>query len=230
MAGIRDYLTVNQLVSIELVCAEDEKQTMRYASRVENVEEGLGENVISLATPIRDMQPVFIPTGTALNVLFWDGTAIYAIPTVVLENKTGSLYQIILQTDVNKLERIQKRQFVRVPLVLDVIVSYLDTKGEKWTILSQSKDISGGGLSLVIYQQQLPFEQDSIVSLQFTLDKTLFRVTGFIARIHPEIDCRGEKVLIVGISYTCISEEIRKAIIRSVYSRQIQIRKMGLLE
>jgi c-di-GMP-binding flagellar brake protein YcgR len=230
MTGISDFLTVNQLVSIELVCSEDELQTMRYASRVENVEEELGENVISLATPIHDMQPVFIPPGTTIKVLFWDGTAIYALPSVVLENKTGSLYQIILLTDVNKLERIQKRQFVRVPLVMDVIVSYLDTKGEKWTILAQSKDISGGGLSLVIYQQQLPFNQDSIIGLQFTLDNTLFKVTGFIARIHPEIDCRGEKVLIVGICYTCISEETRKAIIRSVYSRQIEIRKMGLLE
>lgn len=230
MSGINDYLTVNQLVSVELVCAEDEQQTIRYASRVEHIEEELGENVISLATPIQDMKPVFIPTGTTIMVLFWDATAIYMLPTVVLENKTGNLYQIILMTDVNKLERIQNRQFVRVPLVMDVIVTYLDTKGEKWTILSQSKDISGGGLSLVIYQQQLPFNQDSIVGLQFTLNNTLFKVKGFIARIHPEIDCRGEKVLIVGVCFTCISEGTRKAIIRAVYSRQIEIRKMGLID
>lgn len=230
MARINDFLTVNQLVSIELVCAEDEQQTIRYASRVEHIEEELGENMISLAAPIQDMQPVFIPTGTTVNVLFWDATAIYSIPTVVVDNKTGNLYQIILMTSVEMLERIQKRQFVRVCLITDVIISYLDNKGEKWTILSQSKDISGGGLSLVIHQQQLPFEQDSIVGLQFTLDNTLFKVTGFIARIHPELDCRGDKVLVIGVSFTCISEEIRKAIIRLVYSRQIEIRKLGLIE
>lgn len=228
MLEINDILTVNQLVNIELV-SENQQKSRRYASRVENLEDTTEKNLICLATPMQDRLPIFISPGSAINVWFWDSTAIYSMPAVVLQNKVGDLYQIILAADLKMIRRVQNREYVRVNCSLDVSVSYLNNDGNKMSLLTQSKDLSGGGISLVINDHKIPFEEESTVGLKFVLDDLMLDMSGVVIWLNREIDCNGQKRIVAGINFTCISEEIRKMIIRAVYLRQIALRNKGLL-
>ena len=228
MLEIKDILKVNQLVNIELVCDKEQK-SRRYASRVENLEYTSEKNLICLATPMQDRLPIFISPGSAVNVWFWDSTAIYSISAVILQNKVGKLYQIILDADLKMIRRVQNREFVRVNCSLDVSVSYLNNDGEKMSFLTQTKDLSGGGISLVIYDHNIPFQEESTIGIKFVLDDLMLDMNGVVIWFNREIDYNGQARIVAGISFTCISEEIRKMIIRAVYLRQIALRNKGLI-
>lgn len=228
MVEIKDLLKINQLVNIELV-SENQQKSRRYASRIENFEDGPENNLVCLATPMEDRLPIFIPPGSAINIWFWDSIAIYCIPAVVLQNKVGNLYQIVLAADLTKMRRVQNRQFVRVNYCLDVSVSYLNKEGEKMSLQTKSKDLSGGGISLFLTEKNLPFEEECSLVMQFKLEELLLDLSGVVIWINREIDCNGQKRTVAGVNFTCISEELRKMIIRTVYLRQIALRSKGLL-
>lgn len=230
MSLSNDFLKINQLVNIEL--SHDNKQVRRFASRVENLvlDETAKEYLIYLATPIQDRIPVFIPPGSALNICFWDTTALFSLSGIVVDNIVDNLHQTIFKTSTNMLKRTQNRQFVRADYLLDVAVTYRNGDGEKWTLDSQSKDLSGGGISLVLPDVQIPFKEESIIGLQFIVDNIPFDVIGTVIWLNREMDCQMTKKLIVGINFTAVSEEVRKLIIRAVYSRQIELRRLIKLE
>lgn len=221
MIKIKDFLKVNQLVNIEVI--SDEKKVERYASRIENINE-IG---IFLAAPIKNRVPVFILPGTKIKVCFWNRTAIFILHTYLKENIFDVLQQILV-AHPETIERIENREFVRVNYAMEVSLSYVNHEGDMKKTACQSRDLSGGGVLLVITNPIL-FPKETTVHLEFMLKDILIEATGIVIWNKRESDCNGVKRKLLGVRFTCISEEKRKLIINNIYLRQIELRKKGLL-
>jgi c-di-GMP-binding flagellar brake protein YcgR len=220
MNDLKKFLKINQLVNIELISKTGE--STRYPSRVEN----LTENSLILVAPMKNRQPLILAPGTSLNIWLWNDKAIYVFRTYLLENMEASIAKIIVAYP-KLIERVQKREFVRVGLVLEVLLSYFNSLGEEEVIRCQSRDISGGGMMLVL-KNYVPLKKGCKIKAQFMLDKTLIKTPAIIVWNDWELDSEGIERNLIGIKFTNIAETDRKIIIKSVYKRQIELKRKGL--
>jgi len=219
--NLNDILKVNQLVNIEVT--DENGQITRYPSRIEDF---LGDTV-TLAAPIKNQQVVFLPQGTPLNIWIWFDDAVYVFGSIVLEATYKIIHQIII-TKPEKIVRVQNREFVRVDYFLDVLFSYLNLNNEKQVIHCMSRDISGGGMLLVL-NSFIPLEKGSQIGLQFSLENMQINVEGEIVWNEWKLDANGIEHNLLGIKFVNILESYRKIIIKSVFARQIELKRKGLL-
>jgi c-di-GMP-binding flagellar brake protein YcgR len=92
----------------------------------------------------------------------------------------------------------------------------------------QSKDLSGGGISLVNMGKKVYFEEESTISMQFTIGDLHLDLMGIVIWVKQMKYDDMDRVT-TGVNFTCISEDTRKEIIKRVYLRQIELRKKGVL-
>jgi len=116
---LRKVLKLNQLVHIEILDNNGEGQ--RYSSRVEN----LSDDRIALASPLRQRVPVFVPPGNFVSVFFYDNMTVYSFRSKVVANVPERVPMLIVDAP-QTLERIQKREYVRVPINLNALFSFID--------------------------------------------------------------------------------------------------------
>ncbi len=218
---IENILKVNQRIQIELM--DENGQIERYPSRIENIH----DNEIIVVAPIKDRVTVPIPVDTSLLVTVWDHCSAYNFQTKVI--KRSNLRLPLLHLAVPPcINRIQQRDFVRVPLSLEVIASFVHPQSGYQEIKCVTKDISGGGLML-IFTKSPPFTKEIEVDISFSLENEEIRARGKVAWLNLETDVSGIQRYLVGIKFISISEKARGRIIKYVFQRQIELRKRGLL-
>lgn len=221
MVDMNDILRINQLIHIEYT--DERGFSNRYPSRIECID----SKQISLASPIKDNKTMYIPNGESINVWFWDNEAIYTFKTIVVNNVLEGIPQIIVN-GAEKVERVQKREYVRVSMHIDVNMFYTDEDSNIQNIWCNSRDISGGGIMLVI-TKAIKLNSDSMVFLEFYVDEQKIRTAVEIVWNDWEIDSEGIERNIIGLKFVTISDNDRQLIIKKVYLKQIELRRKGLL-
>ncbi|MDD2211457.1 MAG: flagellar brake domain-containing protein [Clostridia bacterium] len=221
MNDLSSLLKINQLVQIELIHRKDE--LTRYPSRVENFD----ENSFTIVAPMKDRASIILPEGTPVNIWFWNSEAVYVFHTYLLKNTMTSVHRIILAKP-KVIERVQQREYVRVSFVMEVLLSYFNSQGEEEVIRCKSKNISGGGMMLVL-NTYIPLQKEAKIQIQFILDEDLIKIEGEIVCNEWELDNQGIEHNLIRVKFTQISERHRKIIIKNVYLRQIELKKKGLL-
>ncbi len=221
MLEIKKILKIGQLVHIEAMDSNDNPQ--RYSSRVED----LGDNIITLASPIKDRVPILLPLGSKVNVWYWDKVAVYTFRTTILDRKAEGVPVYILKAP-DKVKRVQNREFVRVKAVLNVTLRYTNEQEYTKEIECKTRNISGGGIMLVI-NKPTDIMTGSEVFLKFNIyDKKVYSA-GRVVRNYWELDSKGVEYNILGVEYTSISNEHRNIIVKYVYKKQVELRRKGLL-
>jgi c-di-GMP-binding flagellar brake protein YcgR len=171
--------------------------------------------------------PVFIVPGTPLNVWLWDELAVYIFHTRLIKNITGTVYELVVAKP-DSIKRVQNREFVRVSIVIEVLITYLNKNGVKEEIWCKTRDISGGGMMVAIGKPN-PLERNAKIEIEFTINEHLIKAEGLIVWNDWELDSNGIEKNLVGMKFTNITEQNRKRIIKCVYQRQIELRRKGLL-
>lgn len=221
MVELKKLLQINQLVHVEI---EDNKGVIhKYHSRVEN----LGDAEITLASPMKKRTPVYVPAGTVLNVCFWDKISIYSFQTVGRSSVDRGM-PLLLVKYPHKVEKVQKREYVRVQANLSILLSYKDQEGVSKELWCQTRDISGGGIMLVA-SKPVDLYQGCDVRMAFQLEMNTIYLAGTVIRNDLEEDADGLERNILGIKFTNVNEKNRQHIIRYVFNRQIELRRKGLL-
>ncbi|MFZ5752964.1 MAG: flagellar brake protein [Bacillota bacterium] len=218
---ITKVLKVNQLIQIEV--RDETGETERYPSRVENI----GETEIIVVAPIRDRVTIPVCVDTTLNIILWDNSAAYNFTTKVI-NRSNSRIPLLHLAIPGKINKIQQRDFVRVPVSLEAVVSFVHHHFGYQEIKCVTRDISGGGVML-IFTKSPKLVKGNEVDIAFTLENEEIRARGKVAWLSLETDASGIQRYFVGIKFTCISEKARGRIIKYVFQRQIELRKRGLL-
>lgn len=218
---LKDYLKIGQLVSIE---AADEHGThVRYRSRVENI----AESELQLAGPIKGGNAVLFTRGEQVKIFFWDCFTAYDFIAQVICSIDKPLPSVIIVSP-EKINKVQKREFVRAYYSIDVKISWTDINGVCYEKKCSTKDISGGGMMLVL-TKKTDLNENSAVTLEFTLADKTIKAKGKVAWSDWGMNCEGIFRNTLGIKFTSLTESERKHIVKSVFQRQIELRRKGML-
>lgn len=218
---LRKYIKENQLVHVEFLDKNGEAQ--RYPSRVENI----WEDRVALASPVKDRIPLFIPSGNYVSVYFTDRLSVYSFRSKVIVSLPERLPLLILEAP-DAIEKAQKREYVRVAVNLNVYLRYTDTENNIQEVECKSRDLSGGGMMLVL-DEPLKVNKGHKIKLMFQVGEDLLEVYGEIIRTYKEYDAGGIKRQIAAVKFLDLAERHQQSIIKFVYQRQIELRRKGLL-
>lgn len=221
MANTQYFLKIGQLVNIEVV--ESKGSAKRYPSRVE----GLDEDTVTLTSPLQNRVPVYLPAGSSVNIWCRDSLAAYTFSASVVQNKKERLPLLVI-TKPEKVKRVQMRAFVRVICNISVLLKYKDKAGNEEKLQCVSRDISAGGIMLIL-KKRAGLNKNDDVSVQFELNGDEFELSGKIIRNDRELDCDGIERTVLAIKFVELDSIATAKITKYVYQRQIELRKKGLL-
>ncbi len=134
--------------------------------------------------------------------------------------------------EMNAITRIQRREFVRVPIRMDISFMYLTKKqhpielktGEGFTW-----DVSGGGLS---FYSNSPFSilPDDAISVKFRFpsesrDMVPIHAKGTVIRLY---ESKETNVTIVSVRFDTLTRAMEQRIVQYVFKRQIELKNKGV--
>lgn len=204
-------------LSVELVVLDGEYQG-RYRTRIEEV----GKRILSIGVPVSEGQFIPLREGTRLELIFADEVSAYSFTTSIIKRIALPIPTFIIEYP-NKINKIQRRKFVRVPIIRPLKYRILDKDGVSDPKNGYMIDLSGGGL-LFNAQENLPSK--TIVLMQTTIGSEDLEIPGLIIRSTREDD---KDMYRVSVQFHQISEKTRDKIIRYVFDLQREMRKKGLV-
>jgi c-di-GMP-binding flagellar brake protein YcgR len=125
----------------------------------------------------------------------------------------------------NEITRIQRREYLRVPVTEQVEFSFQDAVTRKLVnSKGLTRDISGGGMAFFV-DPSVPIRPEDTVSftLQLPNDPNAITAKGVVLRVLDMTDQNGK--MVVSIRFTDITDQNRQRIVKFTFSRQIEISK-----
>lgn len=174
-----------------------------------------------ISSPIKKgiSYPLF--QGQQINIIFYrDEKGIYSFLGEVVQ-KLNIRFPIYIIKPLSFREKIQRRFYYRLQVLTKVAIRRL--KEDSW-LEGLTKDLSGGGLKLIVNQA---FKIGEKVECIIILDKNQeVNVVGEIVRSVRDIVTNEYEV---GIRYVDISEKTRNDIIAFIFKKQRELRQKGLI-
>ena len=181
------------------------------ASKYKSTVQEVTEDYILINMPIGEGTYYTLQEGVEFEGHYYDGKNYYIFKSYMIgkekDERNVPLYRIVFPYNV---ERIQRRQFVRVDFI-DYV--FLDKKGDgsEW-IEGLVLDISGGGIKFSI---PVEFEVNEIVKVKVIIKDKVYLLKGKIVRF---IEKNG-KISVYGLAFMEMKESIREAIIQMVFEQ-----------
>jgi len=187
-------------------------------------------NLIAISVPIKDNQYLPLRKGERIEVIYYDENCIYKFPSSVVE-RTRSNIPLIWLNQPKTYKKIQRRKYVRVPVLIDVRFALISKdfkfdksklttmKFEKGTLL----DISGGGTKL---RTSLDIKKGDCFAIILPIQEGSMLVKGEVMRITN--DEMNNKLCGLGFFDLRIMEEDK--IVKYVFAIMREQMKKGLKE
>lgn len=175
------------------------------------------EEYIAISIPINAGEYVPLSKGTVIDVIYYEDENLYKFKSVVIGRKFENI-PILLISNPKEIKKIQRRRYVRVPLIKTV--RYINLKNEPRTnpsTINPSEyksamliDLSGGGMRAKV-PEQVKLNDYLMVSL--TINKEDIFMVGKAMRVLKEDDGR----FICGLSLNFIDKLTREKIIKYIF-------------
>jgi c-di-GMP-binding flagellar brake protein YcgR len=195
--------------------AKDKANSRMYYSRVEEV----SDSEITVVEPYG--QGFYLPRNYQQlykGRVVLDNCA-YLFKTKLIRYIDGFIPLWVMAMPV-EIRRDQLRNFVRLPIHVDVTIVLLAEGNEGEPISTITQNISGSGVGVVL-KEPLPLR--SKVKVVLPLDYDVVEAEGEVVRVvapEPNYDKQA-----IGINFTNIKESSRKIIIRYIFRKQVARRK-----
>ncbi|MFC4768884.1 flagellar brake protein [Effusibacillus consociatus] len=185
--------------------------------------------------PVNTETQIFepLPEGTKVTVHFSDAKDTPCeFDSIIEANLFKDVHlQVIRKPEKEAIRRKQRREYVRVPASISVELVLMDLETRKiHTIPSITRDISGGGLSLII-RRDSPVKTGDLAGFRFRLnvDGKIHEIIGKtrVLKVSKASDPSARNTC--SLKFVEISETNRQTIIQYVYRRQIELRERGWL-
>ncbi|GAA4061542.1 MAG TPA: flagellar brake protein [Bacilli bacterium] len=211
---------------LTLETSDDDEEIKRFRCRV--VEQKGSSLYIDYPINTQTGRTDFFPKGTFLFAYFvGSDQSIYKFYTEIIDRKREKVPMLMLRFDQNKLKKIQRREYVRVDASLDVSIS--DPEGKLETFTTVTKDISGGGLAVVLpenieIKSGTPF--DLVIVLR-TKDKDIDYIFTRAESIRI-FELTKEAKQLLSMKFVDIYEQDRQHIIQYCFETQLKERRQAL--
>lgn len=173
---------------------------------------------LRLETP--QVNGLYLPVGSGADVILkqYAQGATFEGETRVVDRDDQDEPSLMVAVP-ERVKRIQRRNFVRVPCDLDAEIFVLDVpEGEvpSGSLDGTLEDISAGGVQLAVDRRLPLFTEIELVFTLPVIDRTLRDVFGEVVRVPDQ----PEAPYSLGVEFTSITENNRNDIIQYVYERQ----------
>lgn len=119
-----------------------------YKSNIQDI----NENYIAISIPVREGEYLPLRLGDRVEAIYYDENKLYKFYTVVSGRKVDRVMMVLLNHP-DKIFKVQRRNFVRVPFIAEVLCVILKnnkdiTDNQIDFFHGHTLDISGGGIKL----------------------------------------------------------------------------------
>lgn len=201
-----------------------------YKSNIQD----LGEDYIGISLPVNNGKYLLLRKGDRIRCIYFREKKIYGFYTVVLDRKSDKILMIQIKKP-DQVKLTQRRDFVRVPLINDVLCVLIPDSRDLKHLSCQinffnanSLNISGGGMKLSVdmkYKNEIRLGSTLMVTIPIKDDNVT--VKGKIVRIDKNTQ---NKLLICGITFLDLEEDSREKIIKLVFDIMRKQIKKGEVE
>jgi len=199
----------------------DVDQIIRATSRIVDFTEG---KEIIVDVPYREGDEVLVPIGTVLEVEVTQADAIRRFPSRVLGRLPMRPPCLQLEWP-DEIERIQRRNDVRVAAALKVEMEFHPQEGGRSTLRGETSDISAGGLRIVT-PEAVP-EGISVLVRLFLPSNEMLLCRGEVLR-GGEIQLHNNKTARwAALRFTEVSERDRRELTKLVFDIQRELLRRG---
>lgn len=183
---------------------------------------------IDIPVNIQSQKSAFLPIGTPVVITYvGNDQAVYQFYSVIEEKVELRVvaFKIPLPKNAN-IRRIQRRKYVRIEAAVDVAIHCPEKRFPPFTTVT--KDISGGGVSLIVPSQvKLKCEQELEIWAVLRSHAGPCRYLNIDGKvINMKLD---GKIQYASLEFISISQQDRQHIIYYCFQKQREIRKKELL-
>jgi c-di-GMP-binding flagellar brake protein YcgR len=208
---------VNELVQIQLV---DDPNSRTYYSRVEDAS---GDR-LNISWPTEAGVRIPFHKSEQLFISFTRQDAVYGFQASVTATIPGPIPMLIVQSS-GEIERIQRREYVRVPSLLPVELTAVVSSGSSESspdvvsIKTNTVNVSGGGFA-IHHRFVLPVGTMLQVKLTLPGHPEPLPLSARVVRNESREDVHKNRFFMIGVQFVTIPERIRMRIVRHVFDAQ----------
>ncbi|MDW8799645.1 flagellar brake domain-containing protein [Clostridium sp. A1-XYC3] len=189
-----------------------------YKSNIQDVT----DEYIAISIPVHDGKYLPLAKGEKVTVLYYYGKDIYKFNTVVIGRKIDRILLIMLKKP-DTVTIIQRRNFARVPFMLNVYCALIRTEKSINTISDNqidffdayTLDISGGGLRIVVDRKlEHKIQKGNILMLTIPIDNENLTLEAKIIRVEND---RKNPKIICGLTFLDLDRKTRETIVKLVF-------------
>ncbi|MCJ8006692.1 flagellar brake protein [Lederbergia wuyishanensis] len=211
-------------VGMELILETDNQNEEKYRSKIADYD---GNKIyISYPLGVTSKKTIFLRTDTNMYATFIDEeSGAYLFKTKVIGRLKNQIPLLILTfPDEENLMKIQRRQFVRIDVAIDVSLHLLET-GEVLPTITD--DFSAGGCA-VILPQNVTIDRGALGKICVVLPMQSGEY------IYLNLDCRiirsfdKNKRQLASIQFLNVTNKEQQQLMRFCFEKQLEYRKRGL--
>ncbi|MFL0246763.1 flagellar brake protein [Candidatus Clostridium stratigraminis] len=178
-----------------------------YKSNIENTD----DKSIYISIPIKDGKYIPLRIGEQIEVFYYFENDIYKFYSVVTDRQTDRIPLILIEIP-KEVVKIQRRRFVRVPLICDIEYFMERTKSVSLKPFKAIMiDLSGGGMKIKL-SEEVKLGSKIVTHIPLGNEKLILK--GEVVRIDKDED---KKKSICGVSFTDLDERKREKLIRFIF-------------
>jgi c-di-GMP-binding flagellar brake protein YcgR len=212
---------VNQILFLQIRSNDDEEALQQYKSRIAEVY----KEYLSIEIPLNEktgkLKKLYVGDEMAAYYMTDGGVKNHFTSTVLGFKEDIIRLVVIKRPDPDSITTEQRRNFLRVPGVLELAVKF----SEQLQFLATTEDIGGGGVSFVC-DGYIPLAVNGMVSCWLLIHYK----NGWIEHVPFKGEMVRIKLLETGkqlvmMRFTDITDRDRQKVIRFCFERQLDFRK-----
>ncbi|SKA72646.1 c-di-GMP-binding flagellar brake protein YcgR, contains PilZNR and PilZ domains [Clostridium sp. USBA 49] len=188
-----------------------------YKSNIEDVQ----DKFISINIPRKGENYIPFRKGDKLECIYYYENNIYKFYTYVIDRKIDNI-PIILINYPSEIFRIQRRKFVRVPVLYSILYSKLNKRNNEAKLIKNLTkddesfkatmiDLSGGGMKLKVKED---IKIGDIIIAYIPIKGEEIKVEGEIVRVEKDGKSR---LNICGVNFINLENRLREKIIKFIF-------------
>ncbi|WP_448589594.1 flagellar brake protein [Thermodesulfobium sp.] len=203
-----------------------------YASLISFLD---NNEVLWIETPMKQGYPLILTSGDLVLINIKKGKIIYQFQGLILERKrepNTNLFLFALNA-AKEVKKIERRQFFRLPVVLDVKLTIKKDIKDKDSInfKGKTKDLSGGGVKVVFklsdYKEIIKLiKEENLVFIEFEIDKKK-KINQKIKFVNSYTD-NESKIGFISFCFENIPRGVQDSIIRFLFAKQREMKQKGI--
>lgn len=204
------------LEKLDVVCEDVETNEMVvFSSFIDSV----NAESLFICVPQREKEELKSCVGDVLKGRITSVECAYFFEATLVRHhmQEGKLWELSLPS---YMQRSQQRQYVRVKTILEVVLEYVDTKMQRKVTKTYTKDISAGGLQVVMPAVP-PEGSNVIISLALGENEVVDAKGEFVRITYPKAE---DQKHFASIKFCEMDEKTTEQIIKFIFAKEVEQR------